>query len=192
MCDLDEAAGLGDIGDVANGEIGLLDGEGGAVLEDLVAQVSVLLPLLVLGQELGAGSLGLDQSPEVVVEDRLSRRQLQPAHLVLVDDSGDEDALLLGLEYHVSSDVIRQLAEFDPSECLLVELYSYAVAFDGLDEPDHCQVTFLEGGTRGRLAATVLELAVAVRQLDPLANLELRSDVGADVWDSLRHEGLRF
>ena len=79
----------------------------------------------------------------MIINDRGSSRELQPAFFVLINDSSDKDPLLLGLERNVTSDIIGQLAEFDRPESFLVDLHRDAKAFDGLDESDDDKLAFL-------------------------------------------------
>ena len=63
---LDETAGLGDIRDVSQRQITLLERQCSTILEDFVTHVCVLLALLVVGEKLATCALRLDQAPEVV------------------------------------------------------------------------------------------------------------------------------
>jgi len=66
---LDEATGFGDVGNVPNRHLSLLEGKTSAILECLVPVVAVLLALLVESQEFTACALRLHQFPQVVRKD---------------------------------------------------------------------------------------------------------------------------
>lgn len=61
----------------------------------------------------------------------------------MVDDAGDEDTLLLGLQNHVLCDIICKFAKFNYTESLLVELDGDTIPLDQLDESHHSKVTLL-------------------------------------------------
>ena len=74
MCHLDEASCFGDVCNVTQSKVTLLKGQSSAILEHFVALVGILLPSLVISEELATCALWLDQSPQIGIKHRLARR----------------------------------------------------------------------------------------------------------------------
>ena len=96
MADLDEAAALADVSDVAYAQIALLERDLWAVLQDLVSLVARLLELLVELLEVRGLARGADQLPGLGVDYRVSGREYSLLVLVKADNSRGEEGLQLG------------------------------------------------------------------------------------------------
>mmetsp|Transcript_1273 Transcript_1273/g.1517 ORF Transcript_1273/g.1517 Transcript_1273/m.1517 type:complete len:863 (-) Transcript_1273:1509-4097(-) len=144
VADLDEATGLADVDDVAEGEISSVKGDTCSELQNLVSHVACLLEVLVLSLELLSSTLRGDGSPCLVVNDRLSGTELGLAVLVEVNDTGHEHLLLSNVLENVAGHFVSDLAHLNETIGAFVNLDGDTTALDGLNIADNGELALLE------------------------------------------------
>lgn len=169
----DEDTSFADVGNVSGNEIALLNAKLASELQDFVSQVTFLLSLRVTLLEVSADTSGGDKFPEGLVDYGFTATEHESSLLVGIDDSGSEEASVLGLAEHVGGDLVGDFTEFDGAEGLPVELDGDSERFDTLDESDDNTLSLLVDFGGGLDHVRHAEPAVLVDDLHPLADLVL-------------------